>query len=344
MSTTPERFARIKELLLAAREYPEDERENFVRKQAAADSELATEVLELLARENSAHALLDQGIVTARSEIEMPERIGPYHIEAVLGEGGMGVVYRARQEKPIRRQVALKLIRRGMQHEAVVRRFEQESRTLALMDHPHIATVLDAGADDAGHPWFVMPLVEGLPLIEFSDDETLGIEQRLRLFEDVCRAVHHAHGRGVLHRDLKPGNILVRRVDGQPVPVIIDFGIAKALQVDDFEAATLLLTREGQTVGTPAYMSPEQIAGDEGLIDARSDVYALGVILYELLAGRHPYGDEHGRIDRTSTEAPRAPSTAITDHDTRELAARGAAFRLPNANNVKDIIAINCIV
>lgn len=322
MSTSPERFARIKELLLAAREFPEDGRENFVREQAAADAELAAEVLELLARENSAHSLLDRGVVSPRAEIEMPERIGPYHIEAVLGEGGMGVVYRARQEEPIRRQVALKLIRRGMQHESVVRRFEQESRTLARMDHPHIATVLDAGTDDQGHPWFVMPLVEGLPLIEFCDAEKLGIGDRLRLFEDVCRAVHHAHGRGVLHRDLKPGNILVRRVSGQPVPVIIDFGIAKALQVEDVEAETMLLTREGQTVGTPAYMSPEQIAGDEALIDARSDVYALGVIVYELLAGRHPYSDEHGNINPASTEAPKAPSTAITDHNTDELAAR----------------------
>ena len=319
MSDGPARYDRLKELLLGARELDPAAREDFVRAEAT-DEAMAREILDLLAHDASPHELLDQAFVAAPA---LPERIGPYFIEEQIGVGGMGVVYRARQEEPIRRQVALKLIRGGFAPESVVRRFEQESRTLALMDHPHIATVLDAGSDEHGQPWFVMPLVEGLPLLEFCDEHRLAIDDRLRLFEEVCRAVHHAHGRGVLHRDLKPGNILVRQVSGRAVPVIIDFGIAKALE-DDGSGPSL--TREGQRIGTPAYMSPEQLDGDERLVDARSDVFALGIILYELLTGRHPHGEEAGRSP--STTDPPAPSTAVEEGDTSELAAhRGTTPR-----------------
>jgi len=215
-----------------------------------------------------------------------PERIGPYRLLQVVGQGGMGLVYVAEQTAPVRRRVALKVIRVGMDTHDVVARFEAERQALAVMEHPNIAKVLDAGATEEGRPYFVMELVKGVPLTEYCDTHKLDTSDRLALFIQVCHAVQHAHQKGVIHRDLKPSNILVMIQDDQPVPKVIDFGIAKALAQPLTERT--LVTDYGQPIGTPAYMSPEQ-AEMSGLdVDTRTDIYALGVILYELLVGRLP--------------------------------------------------------
>lgn len=317
----PRRFARIKELVLRARSLPTGERIAFVRAEAAADPALAEEVLALLEQDVRPARIVEEGAVPVAAEApHHPESVGPYRIVDVLGEGGMGVVYRAVQEEPIRREVALKLVRRGMDSERVLRRFHWERQSLARMHHPHIATVLDAGTDEAGHPWFVMPLVEGLPITTFCDRERLGIPERLDLFAEVCRAVQHAHQRGVLHRDLKPSNVMVRRVGGRPVPTVIDFGIAKALLPGDEERGGGL-TLDGQRIGTPSYMSPEQLHGEESSVDTRSDVYALGVMLYELLVGCHPWS-QTGETAPTGEQGRRAPSPseAVTREKSEERA------------------------
>ncbi|MHC4521335.1 MAG: serine/threonine protein kinase, partial [Planctomycetota bacterium] len=216
--------------------------------------------------------------------------IGPYKLLERIGEGGFGVVWAAKQKAPVRRRVALKIIKLGMDTREVVARFEAERQALALMDHPNIAKVLDAGATATGRPYFVMELVRGVPIIEYCDQAKLSVEDRLGLFIKVCHAVQHAHQKGIIHRDIKPSNILITLHDGVPVPRIIDFGIAKAMQQELTEMT--LYTQLNQFVGTPAYMSPEQ-AEMSGLdIDTRSDIYSLGVLLYELLAGRTPFSEK----------------------------------------------------
>ncbi|WZO99795.1 serine/threonine-protein kinase [Isosphaeraceae bacterium EP7] len=216
--------------------------------------------------------------------------IGPYKLLEPIGEGGMGTVYMAEQAQPVRRKVALKLIKSGMDSKQVVARFEAERQALALMDHPNIARVLDAGATDSGSPYFVMELVRGVPITEFCDREQLPVAARLELFVLVCRAVQHAHQKGVIHRDLKPSNVLVTLHDGVPVPKVIDFGIAKATGQSLTDKT--LFTGFAQLVGTPLYMSPEQ-AEMSGLdVDTRSDIYSLGVLLYELLTGTTPFDSE----------------------------------------------------
>lgn len=215
----------------------------------------------------------------------MPDRVGPYRVLERLGEGGMGIVYRAEQTEPVRREVALKVLKHGLDSERVVARFEAERQSLARMEHPSIATVHDAGTTETGRPYFVMELVRGVPLLEYADAQRLDLRRRVSLFARICRAVQHAHQKGVIHRDLKPSNILVTEADGQPLPKIIDFGIARA--TDELADATRL-TRADEMVGTPAYMSPEQMAGEPD-VDTRADIYALGVLLYELLTGTLPF-------------------------------------------------------
>jgi WD40 repeat protein/serine/threonine protein kinase len=210
---------------------------------------------------------------------------GRYTLLDILGEGGMGTVYRAKQTEPVKRQVALKLIKIGMDSRAVLARFDAERQALALMDHPNIARVYDGGTTEAGQPFFVMELVSGLPITEYCDRERLSVRARLELFVSVCQAVQHAHQKGIIHRDLKPGNVLVTEVDGRPMPKVIDFGVAKATE---FKLTDQSLADSGAIVGTPAYMSPEQADPSSMDIDTRTDVYALGVILYELLAGSPP--------------------------------------------------------
>jgi len=222
-----------------------------------------------------------------------PDRIGPYRITRVLGQGGMGTVYEAEQLEPLRRTVALKVIRRGMDTDEVLARFESERQALAVMDHPNIARALEAGTTDEGLPYFVMELVPGEAITHYCDRHGLDLRQRLQLYLGVCRGVQHAHQKGVIHRDLKPSNILVRVTDGQPIPTIIDFGIAKATEhrLTDSDFTTEL----GVAVGTPAYMSPEQAEASGLDIDTRSDIYSLGMVLYELMTGVLPF-DQRGLL------------------------------------------------
>ena len=241
-------------------------------------------------------------------------QIGPYRILEVIGEGGMGTVYLAEQREPIRRKVALKVIKLGMDTKEVLARFEVEQHALTIMNHPNIARVLDAGSTPEGRPYFVMEYVPGVPLTTHCDRERLTTKERLKLFISVCQAVQHAHQKSVIHRDLKPSNILVTLQDGKPVPKIIDFGVAKATAQRLTEQT--LYTELGQIVGTPEYMSPEQAEMSGSDIDTRTDVYSLGAILYELLVGALPFDSKslrsagYAEIQRIIREVdPPKPST-----------------------------------
>jgi len=219
-----------------------------------------------------------------------PDRIGPYQLLRQIGEGGMGLVYEAEQREPIRRRVALKIVKVGLDTREFVARFESERQALALMDHPCIARVFDAGASANGRPYFVMEYVEGVPATDYCDRRRLDLRQRLELFVQVCEGVQHAHQKAIIHRDLKPSNVLVTEIDGKPVPKIIDFGVAKAM--DQSLTDLTMQTNLGQLLGTPAYMSPEQADLTGQGVDTRTDVYALGVLLYELLVGERPFTRE----------------------------------------------------
>ena len=306
-----------------------DERAGYVKEAAGGDEQLRQRVEALLRAHDNAGGFLDNPpVAVAASTIavttgmvpltEKPgDRIGHYKLLEQIGVGGCGVVYVADQQEPVRRRVALKIIKLGMDTKQVVARFEAERQALALMDHPNIAKILDAGATDTGRPYFVMELVRGIWITDYCDKNSLSIEDRLKLFIQVCAAIQHAHQKGIIHRDIKPSNILVTLHDGVPVPKVIDFGIAKATS-DQRLADKTVYTALEQFIGTPAYMSPEQ-AEMSGLdIDTRSDIYSLGVLLYELLTGRTPFDaatllrvglDQMRRIIRE--QEPQRPSTRL---------------------------------
>jgi serine/threonine protein kinase len=273
------------------------EREAYLQQACAGDVVLREAVEQLLAdharadavfRESSA-ALNPQGCcpeVQTYTDASVGTFIGPYRLGACLGEGGGGIVYLAGQETPVRRQVALKVIKLGMDTKRVIARFEAERQTLAMMEHPNIARVFDAGATETGRPYFVMELVRGVRITDYCAQNEVPLRERLAMFQQVCHAIQHAHQKGVIHRDIKPSNILVTLQDGVPTPKIIDFGIAKAIETRPGDETAF--TAIEQLLGTPAYMSPEQIE-DGADVDTRSDIYSLGVVLYELLAGRPPF-------------------------------------------------------
>ena len=312
----------------AARDIPEpDRRREYVREACGGDETRIAHVEALLASADGPDSLLDRRAADlTESNIDQPgtespsTMIGPYKLIEPIGEGGMGSVWMAQQTEPVKRLVAVKLIKAGMDTRQVIARFEAERQALALMDHPNIARVLDGGTSSGGRPYFVMDLVKGRPITRYCDEHHLTPRQRLELFIPVCLAVQHAHQKGVIHRDLKPSNVLVALYDGKPVPKIIDFGIAKAAgqQLTD----KTLVTGFGSIVGTLEYMSPEQAEVNQLDIDTRSDIYSLGVLLYELLAGSPPFSrkelEKAGILEMLRVireQAPTKPSTKLGSAD-----------------------------
>lgn len=306
-------------------------RRAYLDEACGADKELRAEVDSLLTASAQVGDFLESPALGSASIVpgacgeEPGMQIGPYKLMELIGEGGFGNVYLAEQQEPVRRKVALKIIKLGMDTRQVIARFEAERQALALMEHSHIAKVLDAGSTETGRPYFVMELVRGVPITKYCDAHNLPTHERLQLFLNVCRAVQHAHQKGIIHRDLKPNNVLVTQQDGRPAPKIIDFGVAKATQQRLTERT--LFTEHRQLVGTPEYMSPEQATFCETDVDTRSDIYALGVLLYELLVGTPPFDadafrtcgyDEICRIIRESQ--PPTPSRRLSTIDNATMA------------------------
>src|SRR4051812_8369826 len=315
------------EVFTEALQLPADQRVVYLMRACGNDGELRQRVEALL----QAHGLIgdfleqspQQSIIDVRAlnsgSEKAGDRIGRYKLLQQIGEGGCGVVYLAEQEEPVRRRVALKIIKPGMDTKSVIARFEAERQALALMDHPNIAKVFDAGATESGRPYFVMELVRGMKITDYCDQHSLTTEERLKLFIRVCQAIQHAHQKGIIHRDIKPSNILVTTtLEDAALPVVIDFGIAKATKNLQLTDKTVFTAFE-MVIGTPAYMSPEQAALTNAEADTRTDIYSLGVLLYELLTGTTPFDtrellkaglDEVRRVIRE--EEPVRPSTRLS--------------------------------
>jgi serine/threonine protein kinase len=318
---------RIKEIFaLAQGKKTAAEREGYLAEACHGRPDLRREVESLLQAHEQAGEFLNQTIQPPASEL-VSERagamIGRYRLLELIGEGGFGTVWMAEQAEPVRRHVALKVIKSGTDKQ-VLARFEVERQALAMMNHPSIARVFDGGATDTGRPYFVMELVRGVRITDYCDANKLSMRERLLLFVQICQAVQHAHQKGIIHRDLKPSNILVTEVDGAPVPKVIDFGVAKATQARLTDLT--LFTKLHQIIGTPSYMSPEQAALGALDMDTRSDIYALGVLLYELLTGQTPVArekfeqaglDEIFRLIRE--QDPPKPSTRLNGLNREEL-------------------------
>jgi len=304
-----ERFERLERLFSEGLTVARPDREAWLDRVCEGDRELRAELAALLESagdEESDDDDLVVGVRKAATDLMTgaasdPKEIGPYRIVGRLGEGGMGIVYLAEQTAPVRRRVALKVIKLGMDTSDVVARFETERQALAMMDHPNIARVFDAGATPEGRPYFVMEVVQGDPITRFCDGRAMALADRLELFIQVCMAVQHAHQKGVIHRDIKPSNVPVELVDGRPVPKVIDFGVAKATGLAEL-LTDMRYTRTGQVIGTPAYMSPEQAQRHGVDIDTRTDIYSLGLVLYELLIGELPFDPPTGDARRAELE------------------------------------------
>ncbi len=316
-----------------AREKPPDQRSAFLDEVCASDTALRQRLEILLAAHehpgsflqsaapdsgngesatNAGRTVLHSGVQEGPGTV-----LGPYKLLQQIGAGGMGVVFMAEQSHPVRRTVALKIIKPGMDSRQVIARFEAERQALAMMDHPNIARVLDAGTTDSSRPYFVMELVKGVPITKYCDERRLTPHDRLELFVHVCHAVQHAHQKGIIHRDLKPANVLIAQYDGKAVPKVIDFGVAKA--TGQSLTNLTMFTGFGDVIGTPEYMSPEQAELNQLDVDTRSDIYSLGVLLYELLTGTTPL--EHKRVKEAALlevlrvireEEPPKPSTRLS--------------------------------
>jgi serine/threonine protein kinase len=313
-------------IIRQAQERPSAERAAFLDSACGEDRALRKRVESLLEAQKADGDSLGPTALDPRPQeflTELPAEeslgtlIGRYRVLQKIGEGGFGAVYLAEQKEPVRRRVALKIIKLGMDTRQVVGRFEAERQALALMDHPHIAKVLDAGATGTGRPYFAMELVQGIPITQYCDENNVPMVRRLTLFMQVCQAIQHAHQKGIIHRDIKPSNVLVTVDGGPPVSKVIDFGIAKATQGELTDKT--VFTQLQQFIGTPAYMSPEQAEMSVLGIDTRSDIYSLGVLLYELVVGQTPFdtkellqpGLDHMRRTIRETE-PTRPSTRLT--------------------------------
>jgi serine/threonine protein kinase len=324
-----ENWLRIKAIVAEALERAPQERETFVSAACAADPLVRAEVKSLLSAYESSLGLSDSELTAQLVDAaQVSKLVGPYRLVSKLGEGGMGQVWLAEQTTPVKRRVALKLIKGGMFDSTALVRFQNERQSLALMDHPAIAKVFDAGATPDGQPYFVMEYVAGMPITDYCDQKKLQITDRLDLFIQVCDAVQHAHQKTIIHRDLKPANILVVDVDGKPLPRVIDFGLAKGA-VPEFVGAAQF-TVIGSFLGTPGYVSPEQADPATQDVDTRTDVYSLGAVLYVLLTGSLPFDSEqwkrrpfHEALRQLREEDPPRPSTkAGRQHELTETVAK----------------------